>query len=444
MDFIQTFNLDEQLNDPLDVHHSSCFYCNGYYGPNFGEPVCATCHEFLFSEDLELFQRTVRWPGSWFGEKDDGDSGNDEPSEEAAGPSNRAANNVGGGDPYQAASPPLSPAEEDEEMELAVADPVLLEPPEPGQQNPDSDEPMAFVQMRHFFPGIRVSSRLSPPSRPQDRLNNQIDRLTLPRPLYETIPTSEDMSLRIPPEIWAVIFRKLDDISLLLASKVSRKWKAIVLDQNPNSKWKEYVELRWPLFHPIYIVTDWYAVYCDFIDSVPCKLCFINLALHLPFDDFQPVRSLRSVRLHKELKWLRVDHPEGIEAIPLDELNYNWLARISGPPQSPYQGAVFYLNLKVPHDYPLKPPVVRFLTRILHPNVSRHGDIGIDCILHNWTLALTIPQILLSVQSLLTDPYLPTNMEPEIANLYSNDRPTFDKIARIYAWKYAMHDVLVH
>lgn len=85
-------------------------------------------------------------------------------------------------------------------MELAVADPVLLEPPEPGQQNPDSDEPMAFVQMRHFFPGIRVSSRLSPPSRPQDRLNNQIDRLTLPRPLYETIPTSEDMSLRIPPE----------------------------------------------------------------------------------------------------------------------------------------------------------------------------------------------------------------------------------------------------
>jgi len=47
---------------------------------------------------------------------------------------------------------------------------------------------------------------------------------------------------------------------------------------------------------------------------------------------------------------LRIDHPEGIEAVPLDRLNYNWLARIHGPPQSVYQGGVFYLNLKVPHE----------------------------------------------------------------------------------------------
>lgn len=95
-------------------------------------------------------------------------------------------------------------------------------------------------------------------------------------------------------------------------------------------------------------------------------------------------------------------------------------------------------------SYPLKPPVVRFLTRIFHPNVSRHGDIGIDCIQHNWTLALTISQILLSVQSLLTDPYTEASMEPNVASLYQNQRKTFDKIARIWTWKYAMHDVLVH
>jgi len=87
---------------------------------------------------------------------------------------------------------------------------------------------------------------------------------------------------------------------------------------------------------------------------------------------------------------------------------------------------------------------VRFLTKIFHPNISRHGDIGIDCIQHNWTLALTIPQILLSVQSLLTDPYLLTNMEPTIADLYENDYAKFSKIARIWTWKYAMHDTLAH
>lgn len=51
------------------------------------------------------------------------------------------------------------------------------------------------------------------------------------------------------------------------------------------------------------------------------------------------------------------------------------------------------------------PPTVRFLTKILHPNVSRHGDVGIDIFQHNWSLALNVSKVLLSVQSLLTDPY---------------------------------------
>lgn len=51
------------------------------------------------------------------------------------------------------------------------------------------------------------------------------------------------------------------------------------------------------------------------------------------------------------------------------------------------------------------PPTVRFLTKIVHPNVSRHGDVGVDIIQHNWSLALTISKLLLSVQSLLTDPF---------------------------------------
>lgn len=55
------------------------------------------------------------------------------------------------------------------------------------------------------------------------------------------------------------------------------------------------------------------------------------------------------------------------------------------------------------------PPVVRFLTKIVHPNVSRHGDVGIDIIQHNWSLAITISKLLLSVQSLLTDPFTEVN-----------------------------------
>lgn len=28
--------------------------CNGFYGHNFGQPVCSTCHLFLFSNDVNL------------------------------------------------------------------------------------------------------------------------------------------------------------------------------------------------------------------------------------------------------------------------------------------------------------------------------------------------------------------------------------------------------
>lgn len=70
--------------------------------------------------------------------------------------------------------------------------------------------------------------------------------------------------------------------------------------------------------------------------------------------------------------------------------------------------------------YPMSPPTVRFLTKIVHPNVSRHGDVGVDIIQHNWSLALTISKLLLSVQSLLTDPftevYLPDNRHTQICS----------------------------
>ncbi|KAK2580419.1 hypothetical protein KPH14_006169 [Odynerus spinipes] len=137
-----------------------------------------------------------------------------------------------------------------------------------------------------------------------------------------------------------------------------------------------------------------------------------------------------------------MDPPEGIEATPLDQMCCHWQATITGPVGSPYEGGLFYLYLQVPYSYPMCPPVVRFLTKILHPNVSRHGDVGIDSIHHNWSLALTISKVLISVQSLLTDPYCQVCMEPELGEMYVNDRERFEEVARAWTWRYAMHDVI--
>lgn len=94
------------------------------------------------------------------------------------------------------------------------------------------------------------------------------------------------------------------------------------------------------------------------------------------------------------------------------------------------------------YSYPMRPPKVRFITKIFHPNISRHGDVGLDSIHHNWSLALTISRVFISIQSLLTDPYCFVCMEPEIGKLYLTEREQFNKVAKLWTWKYAMHDFL--
>jgi ubiquitin-conjugating enzyme E2 D/E len=126
------------------------------------------------------------------------------------------------------------------------------------------------------------------------------------------------------------------------------------------------------------------------------------------WEDRMPVHW-RSTRLKMEMKILAYDGFEGINALPLNNAKNIWQAAVAGPKNSPYENGTFYLLIKLPRSYPLRPPIVRFITRIFHPNVSRHGDIGLDCIRHNWTVALSINTLLLSIQSVFTDPYTNVN-----------------------------------
>ena len=44
-------------------------------------------------------------------------------------------------------------------------------------------------------------------------------------------------------------------------------------------------------------------------------------------------------------------------------------ASMQGPKDTPFEGGVFEVVLKVPEQYPLVAPNVRFKTKIFHPNV---------------------------------------------------------------------------
>ncbi|RYY84235.1 hypothetical protein EON63_09685 [archaeon] len=75
-----------------------------------------------------------------------------------------------------------------------------------------------------------------------------------------------------------------------------------------------------------------------------------------------------SKRLHKEASQAAAQSDESVVLKPKDNI-FEWEATIRGPSDSFYEGYSFDLIIHVPTEYPMIPPVIKFKTKIFHPNV---------------------------------------------------------------------------
>jgi ubiquitin-conjugating enzyme E2 D/E len=142
-------------------------------------------------------------------------------------------------------------------------------------------------------------------------------------------------------------------------------------------------------------------------------------------------------RIQRELIEIRRSPPVNCSAGPEGDNLYEWRATIMGPSESPYQGGVFFLSVSFPENYPFKPPKIKFLTKVYHPNVNANGNICLDILKENWSPALTISKVLLSICSLLCDPNPDDPLVVEIAQQYKNNYPDFELTAGEWTRKYA-------
>ncbi|XP_021733655.1 ubiquitin-conjugating enzyme E2 4-like isoform X2 [Chenopodium quinoa] len=110
-----------------------------------------------------------------------------------------------------------------------------------------------------------------------------------------------------------------------------------------------------------------------------------------------------------------------------------------GPKESPYDGGVWKIHVKFPDSYPFKPPSIRFLNKIFHPNIDEHsGSVCLNVINQSWSpmfdlvnvFEMFLPQLLL-----YPNPSHPLNSDA--GYLMMRDKKRYEQKVKEYCEQYA-------
>ncbi|PWN19361.1 ubiquitin-conjugating enzyme E2 2 [Microstroma glucosiphilum] len=132
-------------------------------------------------------------------------------------------------------------------------------------------------------------------------------------------------------------------------------------------------------------------------------------------------------RLIRDFKRLSTDPPGGISGAPCPDNLMVWNAVIFGPADTPFEDGTFKLLMTFDESYPNKPPTVKFLSRMFHPNVYASGELCLDILQNRWSPTYDVSAILTSVQSLLNDPNSASPANVEAASLWKENRREYVK-----------------
>jgi len=125
-------------------------------------------------------------------------------------------------------------------------------------------------------------------------------------------------------------------------------------------------------------------------------------------------------------------HPPTRHKVPSSNppLLPNRNAVIIGPSDTPFEDGTFRLVMHFEEAYPNKPPGVKFISQMFHPNVYGSGELCLDILQNRWSPTYDVAAILTSVQSLLNDPNTSSPANVEASNLYKDNRKEYTKRVR--------------
>ncbi|KAI8888304.1 ubiquitin-conjugating enzyme [Backusella circina FSU 941] len=143
-------------------------------------------------------------------------------------------------------------------------------------------------------------------------------------------------------------------------------------------------------------------------------------------------------RVLNEIKDIKNDKSINLDAYPLSEELNHLICSIPGPKDSPYEKGTFLVDYQFSNEHPFKPPKVKFLTKIYHPNISSQtGAICLSTLRDEWSPSNWLRQVLLSIQTLLSCPEPDDPQDAQVAAHHKRSYSGFENIAREWTSKYA-------
>ena len=124
-------------------------------------------------------------------------------------------------------------------------------------------------------------------------------------------------------------------------------------------------------------------------------------------------------------------------SIGINQDNYfKWNVLLAAPDDSIYKGGLFEMNIEFSNDFPKSKPLVKFVTKIYHCNVSNEGDIDIPS-LNQWKEKNSMSMVLSDIFALFYEQN-PNNPDlNKIHNDYINKREDFENKVKENVRKFA-------
>jgi len=133
----------------------------------------------------------------------------------------------------------------------------------------------------------------------------------------------------------------------------------------------------------------------------------------------------------RDFKRLSSYPPGRISGSPLPDNIMLWNAVILGPGDTLFEDGTFKLLRTCDESYPNKPPTIKFLSRMFHPNVYANSELCLDILQNRWNPTYDIAAILTSIQSLLHDPNPNSPANAEAAQLYRENMKEYVRRVKV-------------